>query len=874
VAAWGFVGRTTELNRLVHAATGLTDRGLIFTGDAGVGKTRLLREALGLIDAGRYAVWSASANAATAGLPFGGLSQVLPADQPGGTSPGALLRWAIEALRRQAGGRPIVFAIDDAHLLDPLSAALLYLVAGIPGARIVGTMRAGEPIPDPLSALWRDDLAELADLEAMSEQGTGDLLAGLLGGAADESTVSRLHDLSQGNALMLRELVAAGRSTGEISQSYGLWRWTGEVRLPPSLTTLIDARIGQLSPDVQNVLELVALGEPIGLALLARAGTPAAIETAEERVLIRVVREERRTSVRLAHPLYGEVVRGRCPVSRTHRLQAHLAELVEQVGCRRREDLMRVALWRLASDTAHDPRVLLEAARRAFASFDVRLAVRLAAAARTIGGGFDAAELLGTLLMFAGAPGEAIEVLEAARAEAASPDEYARWCVVHALTSYWGLLREGAADLLAETAATIDGAARRTRLAAFETMMRLHHLELAEAQRLAGAVLADPEAAAGSRALVTSALAHVAALHGRTAQTAKLVAEIEAGAAAWRDDTPYFQLALELARGCGLVLGADLAGVDAIATAEYADLAADGDFQLGTGYLAIMRGQASRLRGRLVEALRRQQQACNALGSGQIFTSLAHAERAHAAALAGDAEEAVEAMAAADAVNAPTMAVLYPWLEHARCWVLACSGDVRAAVEATRRLAERLRRDAFHGHELYARHDLVRLGQPDEAAERLDELVALVDGPLPPVLAAHARAAAGADPVALLEVARTFSELGLALYGAEAATSALNLLLSTRSQLVRVATDLLDVLLQQCERPRTPALELTVRELSERELQIAKHAAAGVSSKEIGERLFLSSRTVDNHLRRVYAKLGISGRGQLPAALRALTERR
>jgi DNA-binding CsgD family transcriptional regulator len=43
-----------------------------------------------------------------------------------------------------------------------------------------------------------------------------------------------------------------------------------------------------------------------------------------------------------------------------------------------------------------------------------------------------------------------------------------------------------------------------------------------------------------------------------------------------------------------------------------------------------------------------------------------------------------------------------------------------------------------------------------------------------------------------------------------------------------------------------------------------------VASKEIAERLFLSSRTVDNHLMRVYAKLGVSGRTELASALRTL----
>jgi hypothetical protein len=111
--------------------------------------------------------------------------------------------------------------------------------------------------------------------------------------------------------------VLAALSSGELSRTYGIWRWTGRLELAPSLTDLIDTRIDQLTPDVRTVVELVAFGEPLGLELLNRAADPTDVETAEERGLIAVVRHDRQVNVRLAHPLYGEVMRRQCPVSRT-----------------------------------------------------------------------------------------------------------------------------------------------------------------------------------------------------------------------------------------------------------------------------------------------------------------------------------------------------------------------------------------------------------------------------------------------------------------------------------------------------------------------------------------------------------------------------
>ena len=92
------------------------------------------------------------------------------------------------------------------------------------------------------------------------------------------------------------------------------------------------------------MLELVAFGEPLGLPMLVKATDGAAAELAEERGLIKVTREARRTTVRLAHPLYGEVVRQRCPLTRVRRLQADLAQLIEATGARRHDDTLRVAV--------------------------------------------------------------------------------------------------------------------------------------------------------------------------------------------------------------------------------------------------------------------------------------------------------------------------------------------------------------------------------------------------------------------------------------------------------------------------------------------------------------------------------------------------
>ena len=58
-------------------------------------------------------------------------------------------------------------------------------------------------------------------------------------------------------------------------------------------------------------------------------------------------------------------------------------------------------------------------------------------------------------------------------------------------------------------------------------------------------------------------------------------------------------------------------------------------------------------------------------------------------------------------------------------------------------------------------------------------------------------------------------------------------------------------------------------QLSAQELQIAQMAANGLSNRDIGQRLYLSHRTVGSHLYRVYPKLGITSRAQLHGVLNA-----
>jgi DNA-binding NarL/FixJ family response regulator len=138
------------------------------------------------------------------------------------------------------------------------------------------------------------------------------------------------------------------------------------------------------------------------------------------------------------------------------------------------------------------------------------------------------------------------------------------------------------------------------------------------------------------------------------------------------------------------------------------------------------------------------------------------------------------------------------------------------------------------------------------------------------VFAQHARALATTDLAALVAAADRLEQLGLRLVAAETLSSAAAVAAGSGDQ--RAAAQLrgrVDALAAELEGAATPGLVRSdaVVPLSSREREIADLAASGVPSRDIAARLFISVRTVNNHIQNVYTKLGVRSREKLRAAL-------
>jgi DNA-binding NarL/FixJ family response regulator len=131
------------------------------------------------------------------------------------------------------------------------------------------------------------------------------------------------------------------------------------------------------------------------------------------------------------------------------------------------------------------------------------------------------------------------------------------------------------------------------------------------------------------------------------------------------------------------------------------------------------------------------------------------------------------------------------------------------------------------------------------------------------------------DGAALQAAGREFELLGLTLYAAEAqAQAARAYRRAGEHRQARAAATIGWTLGRRCEGARTPALaELTAPELTLRQLEIARLAAAGLSNRAIAERLTVSIRTVANHLCGAYERLGVNDRAGLARLLAGLERR-
>ena len=907
--AAGLTGRRAEcgvLDRLVEAVQAGESRALVAVGEPGVGKTVLLdylaRRASGC------QVARASGVQSEMELAFAGLHQLcapmidraghLPVPQrdalriafgqAAGPPPDRFLVGlaVLSLLSEVAGERPLVCLIDDEQWLDQASAQVLGFVARRLAADPVGLVFAA-----------REPGGELAGLPELEVGGLGEgdaraLLDSALAGPIDDRVRDRIVAETQGNPLALLEL-PRGLSPAELAGGFGL---PGAAPLPERIQESFLRQLEAL-PESSRRLLLLAAAEPYGdLPLLWRAAGRLGIPVQAAAPAVDAGLVEFGARVRFRHPLLRAACYRAASVADRRAVHGALAGATDpQTAPERR------AWHRAQAAAGPDEEVAAELERSAgraqargglaaAAAFLQRSAALTTDPARRAGRALAAAQAKAQ----AGLPDAALELL--AEAEAGPADELlrARIGLLRGQMAFASSHGADASRLLLHTARQLEPLdvrlARETYLDALAAAMFVGRLAggvgLPEVARAAlGAPPAPPPPRAPDLLLDGLAVLITDGYEAGTPALQPAVAAFRSGDVTLEDELRWFFVAchaahdlwddeawyalsarhLQLARDVGALSVLPLALAQRVGVHLHA-----GEF----GAAASLVEETAAI----TEATRNDLPPYSALalagwqGRAAAATSLIHAAIdgltvrgegmglglvRHTSAVLGNGLGRYR-----DALTAAEEASAYPQELGFANWGLAELVEAAVRCGETARAADALER-------------LARTTRPSGTAWGLG-------------IEARSRALVSEGEAAELLYREAIDRLGQCRGAVALARAHLlygewlrreNRRADARAQL-RTAHDMFDAMGMEAfaeragrelratgETARKRTAVAMNEELTGQEAQIARLACDGLSNPEIGARLFISARTVQYHLGKVFTKLEISSRSQLDRVL-------
>jgi len=855
------VQRETEFATIYSALAGQAEvYGIVVIGEAGVGKTTLARLVTqSLTCPVQWVVGTASARS----IPLGVFAHFVGSATA--RDPIAFLAAAREAILAE---ERCIIGVDDAHLLDELSAMLLHRLAVERSVRIVATVRSGETVPDAVTSLWKDGYLGRLYLTPFTKHQCVGLIEQALGGRVEGLSADLMWEASAGNALFVRHLVEGALEAGTLRQVRGVWQLRGRTAVTSELASLLDARIEQLPDDVQHCLQLLTYCEPLGLETLTRLVSADAVEQAEGRGLIRVVEEQHQLEVRFTHPLFGEVMRRRLGLAAARRVRGELVRALRPQPARGPAQRIRLAELTLDSDETPETDLLVVAAQDAIVLTNITLGERLARAAVNQGGGLVARELLARALLWQGNAAEAEQALRPFDSDAMTEEELLRWGGARVVNLQWSMGdAEGARTVLRLLRERVTHPGGRLFIDGLTAMTAVSENHLDEAVTLCERVLADPSASphAVQRAVLggTYALAAMGRFD-RCAEVAARGHEVE----------DQVEGLLRPLGAYGEIWGLVLAGEFDTAEKRSADIvriSSPGQY-IAWGMVNQLASMVEVARGRFPDAVLRMEQTVAALTSESTaaWSFPARLWLAQSYCVLGRIEPGAKMVAELRTRFGRHLALFEPQLRIAEAWLYAAQGNVSAAIELALDAGDLAGKSGQRAIELGALHDAIRFGDRT-ALHRVVDIASGVGGLLAPVYRAHATALADRDAKAVFSAAEQFEQIGALLSAADAAAQAAVLFHAAddRRRTVETAAAA-DRLADACGGIKTPALTLAAQPLplSTREREIANLVAQGLSTREIAERLVVSPRTVEGHIYRACVKLDVSDREGLAALIR------
>ncbi|MGV9707502.1 LuxR C-terminal-related transcriptional regulator [Streptomyces sp. NPDC003483] len=883
---WPLIGRATEQRKIEEILKNGALSGAMILGPAGAGKSRLALNSHEYASSHGFRSLFVSATHASREIPLGAFAPWIAPDGNGFAEAHSALARAAASLKRVAGSRRLFLCIDDVQFLDSASILLVRQMMTHHRAATIATCREDAAYAHDIMALWKDGLLARIDLPALNEDDSAKMATAVAGDPVDSMTASEIYRLSAGLPLTVRELVISSKEKGQLTFRNGVWSLSGEITAASRLVDLIKERIQESSVPQIDLLHLVALGEPVLLRHLLNVFDVSELEELESRSILAVRMEGDEEEVRFVHPLYSEILRNSLPPLQRRRRIRELMELYRLDSQHRADTALKLALWSIELGENPDPAVLLHAALISFSALDLKKAQQLSEASWRTAPTAESSTLLGTVLWMRGRYREAEDVLAVAWSTVRDPQEKAVVALARA-TVLEGLERFDEAEELLTQALAAQNETRAASQAGRDLQdldyaallqvrrakLLLHLSRKGEAEEILNSYQNSVNPYIRWEACITLGL--LLAHDGRPVEAHRVVDTL---------DPPEFHryggvllshhpIMKDLVKAISLMQSGrigeakELLSSGRIENVYRESPSARAMLEGVRGEAELLCGDAHEAADRLTRVLASEVEQGWPLGRTYLQCCLLQA---------GALTDDKKAMAAArSGIGSGDASLAYAVGAQvvAEAWASAADGEIDAAQKLLTEFLDRSE-NVRETVRLEAVHSLARLGDAKRAAFYV-RTISPPQGPLLSARVQHIEALSKRDAAELELVGGEFETCGAYLIAAESHADASRIY--TRHGNQRAAARAMrnsSRMLERCPGVRTP-VSVTVGDaiqLTDRERQIAVLAARNMSSAEIAERLVLSVRTVNNHLQKIFSKLGIKSRRDIRKSLRLDSE--
>jgi DNA-binding winged helix-turn-helix (wHTH) protein/predicted negative regulator of RcsB-dependent stress response len=332
---WPFVGRFAQLAGVELLYREQRVAGVSVRGGPRVGKSRFGAECLRRLADSAVPTLPIRGLASTRSIPLSALAGWLPDDIVRSDHTAEDLARA-DIYRRSyetfvqllsAGPSRPALLVDDAHLLDSMSAALV--ASALADGHAFGVVVQASTDADdgnPFGELISTDRLQTIELAPLTEVDVDILLYRALGGPIDPVSLAQLIESSGRVAGTLRDIVEASRRCGSFVERDGVWQLTG----PPTSSRATSWPPDDLDPAAVDGAERLALLGPVRFDIAARAVAETALEELEERLLLQTTDDggDGVPVVALADPVLAATVADGIAPLKARRLKANLAPIL------------------------------------------------------------------------------------------------------------------------------------------------------------------------------------------------------------------------------------------------------------------------------------------------------------------------------------------------------------------------------------------------------------------------------------------------------------------------------------------------------------------------------------------------------------------